>query len=238
MVGGCCVRLLGRAERRWRRCRVAAGRARPTRFGVARWPEGCQCRADSANCSASCGWCGQTTAPPPPPNSSWIPSNRWSPSTSSRLGSMPPNTTAGPPTCCTRCSTTREPARRAAAGATPAAARRHPHRRLHRGPLPRHPITRLRHLLSDRTDVVYADSPILGYAARQNPGVEVSAENDITPVAVGTPKGDGTLPAVAAALEHIVTTPEYRKVLDNYGLDSMAVADARGQRRTIGRTRA
>lgn len=82
-------------------------------------------------------------------------------------------------------------------------------------------------MLSDRTDVVYADSPILGYAAKQNPRIEVSAENDITPVAVGMPKGDGIAPAVAAALEHIVATPEYRTVLENYGLSSMAITDAR-----------
>jgi polar amino acid transport system substrate-binding protein len=82
-------------------------------------------------------------------------------------------------------------------------------------------------MLSDRTDVVYADSPILGYAARQNPRIEVTAENDVAPVGVGMPRGDGTLPAVAAALQHIVTTPEYRKVLDNYGLSSMALTDAR-----------
>jgi polar amino acid transport system substrate-binding protein len=82
-------------------------------------------------------------------------------------------------------------------------------------------------MLSDRTDVVYADSPILGYAARQNPRIEVTAENDVAPVGVGMPKDDGTLPAVAAALQHIVTTPEYRKVLDNYGLSSMALTDAR-----------
>ena len=166
-----------------------------------------------------------TTAPPPPPTAPGF----------HRTAGRP-----APPPGQGRCRRTRPPDRRPAARAV---RRRGAGAQSRRGALllppdgthtvvctgtpPRHPITRLRHLLSDRTDVVYADSPILGYAARQNPRVEVSAENDITPVAVGTPKGDGTLPAVAAALEHIVTTPEYRKVLDNYGLDSMAVADAR-----------
>ena len=61
--------------------------------------------------------------------------------------------------------------------------------------------------LAGRTDVVYADSPILGYAARQNTRIEVTGENDVAPVAVGMPKDDGTLPAVAAAVAPTSSPP-------------------------------
>lgn len=82
-------------------------------------------------------------------------------------------------------------------------------------------------VLSDRTDVVYADSPILGFAVTQEPRIEVSEENDFAPVAVGLPHDAGTLEAVAAALAAILVSPEYQDVLAEYGLESMAIADAR-----------
>ncbi len=82
-------------------------------------------------------------------------------------------------------------------------------------------------LLSDRADVVYADSPILGYAVKQDPDLEVGDENDFAPVAVGIPRESGTLDAVAAALEAIVASPEYAELLADYGLESMAITDAR-----------
>jgi polar amino acid transport system substrate-binding protein len=82
-------------------------------------------------------------------------------------------------------------------------------------------------MLSKRTDVVYADSPILGFAAKQDPQVEVSGENDLAPVAVGIPRGSGTLDAVAAAVKAVIASPEYTKALAAYGLSSMAITDAR-----------
>lgn len=82
-------------------------------------------------------------------------------------------------------------------------------------------------VVSGRTDAVYADSPILGYAAQEEPRVEVAGENDLAPVAVGIPRDSKGVRAVAAALEAIVTTPQYRQVLDSYGLSSMAITDAR-----------
>lgn len=82
-------------------------------------------------------------------------------------------------------------------------------------------------LLSDRADVVYADSPILGYAVSQDPRIEVGDENDFAPVAVGVPRGAGTLEAVAAAMTSILASPEYADVLAEYGLESMAITEAR-----------
>lgn len=82
-------------------------------------------------------------------------------------------------------------------------------------------------LLSDRADVVYADSPILGYAVSQDSTLEVGDENDFAPVAVGIPHDTGTLDAVAAALAAVIASPEYEDVLAEYGLESMAITDAR-----------
>ncbi|MFD6700398.1 MULTISPECIES: ABC transporter substrate-binding protein [unclassified Microbacterium] len=82
-------------------------------------------------------------------------------------------------------------------------------------------------VLSGRTDVVYADQPILGYAAKQEPRIALAGVSDIAPVAVGVPHDTGTLKAVSAALTAIVASPEYKKVLDSYGLKTMAITDAR-----------
>lgn len=82
-------------------------------------------------------------------------------------------------------------------------------------------------LLSDRADVVYADSPILGYAVAQDSKLEVGDENDFAPVAVGIPHDAGTLDAVAAAMSAIIASPEYEELLADYGLESMAITEAR-----------
>lgn len=82
-------------------------------------------------------------------------------------------------------------------------------------------------LLSERADVVYADSPILGYAVAQDPKLEVGDENDFAPVAVGIPHDSGTLEAIAAALDAIIVSPEYEQLLADYGLESMAITEAR-----------
>ena len=82
-------------------------------------------------------------------------------------------------------------------------------------------------LLSDRADAVYADSPILGYAVAQDSKLEVGDENDFAPVAVGIPHEAGTLEAVAAALEAVIDSPEYADMLADYGLESMAITEAR-----------
>jgi polar amino acid transport system substrate-binding protein len=82
-------------------------------------------------------------------------------------------------------------------------------------------------VLSDRTDVVYADQPILGYAAKQEPRIALAGISDIAPVSVGIAHDTGTLKAVSAALTAIVASPEYKKVLDKYGLTSMAITDPR-----------
>lgn len=82
-------------------------------------------------------------------------------------------------------------------------------------------------VISGRTDVAYADSPILGYAAKQETRVEVVAENDLAPVSIGIPRDSHGVKSVAAAMTAILASPQYRAVLESYGLSSMAITDAR-----------
>lgn len=82
-------------------------------------------------------------------------------------------------------------------------------------------------LTSGREDAVLADSPILEYAATQNPDVEISQSYDFTPVAVGVTKEPALVDAVAAALADIITSAAYLDVLKKYGLESAKITDAR-----------
>jgi polar amino acid transport system substrate-binding protein len=80
---------------------------------------------------------------------------------------------------------------------------------------------------SGRQDAVLADSPILEYAATQNPDVQISAKYDFTPVAVGVTKEPPLVNAVAAALDTVITSDAYREVLKKYGLESAMITQAR-----------
>ena len=82
-------------------------------------------------------------------------------------------------------------------------------------------------LTSGRLDAVLADSPILDFAATQNPAIGIASKYDFTPVGVGVPKDSGLVTAVSAALDSVITSDSYRKVLGKYGLESSAITDAR-----------
>lgn len=82
-------------------------------------------------------------------------------------------------------------------------------------------------LTSGRLDAVLADSPILDFAATQNPAIEIAAKYDFTPVGVGMPKDSGLVKAVSAALNAVIKSDSYLKVLGKYGLESSAITDAR-----------
>jgi polar amino acid transport system substrate-binding protein len=82
-------------------------------------------------------------------------------------------------------------------------------------------------LTSGRVDAVFADSPIVAYAAKQNPGIEVVDTFDVTPVSAGVTKDPKLVPAVGAALASLITSDAYTKTLDKYGLGSGAITDAR-----------
>ncbi len=82
-------------------------------------------------------------------------------------------------------------------------------------------------LTSARLDAVLADSPILEFAATQDPDVVISENYDFTPVAVGVTKEPPLVSAVAAALDTVITSGAYHEVLAKYGLDSATITQAR-----------
>jgi len=82
-------------------------------------------------------------------------------------------------------------------------------------------------LTSARLDAVLADSPILEFAATQDPDVVISENYDFTPVAVGVTKEPPLVNAVAAALDTVITSSAYHEVLARYGLDSATITQAR-----------
>ena len=76
-------------------------------------------------------------------------------------------------------------------------------------------------LTSARLDAVLADSPILEYAATQNPDVVIAEKYDFTPVAVGVTKEPPLVNAVAAALDTVITSDAYREVLDEVRIGNL-----------------
>jgi len=82
-------------------------------------------------------------------------------------------------------------------------------------------------LTSARLDAVLADSPILEFAATQDPDVVISENYDFTPVAVGVTKEPPLVNAVATALDTVITSGAYHEVLAKYGLDSATITQAR-----------
>lgn len=82
-------------------------------------------------------------------------------------------------------------------------------------------------LTSTRLDAVLADSPILEYAATQEPGIVIADKYDFTPVGVGVTKEPPLVAAVAAALKTVITSGAYREVLKKYGLESAVITEAR-----------
>lgn len=77
-------------------------------------------------------------------------------------------------------------------------------------------------LTSGRLDAVLAGSPILDFAAKANPGIEISSQYDFAPVGVGLPIESGLVKSVSAVMEDIVKTDSYLQVLKKYGLASSA----------------
>ncbi|MDR6986836.1 polar amino acid transport system substrate-binding protein [Paenarthrobacter nitroguajacolicus] len=82
-------------------------------------------------------------------------------------------------------------------------------------------------LTSGRLDTVLADSPILNFAATQNPQIEVARTYEFAPVGVGMPKESGLVKSVSAALDAVIKSESYTKVLGKYGLETSAITDAR-----------
>ncbi|TVU66218.1 ABC transporter substrate-binding protein [Paenarthrobacter nitroguajacolicus] len=89
----------------------------------------------------------------------------------------------------------------------------------------------LTQLHSKRIDGILYDTTALGWAEKQQPGsfvlvgrVDVGS-SDLT--AIGLKKGSPLTPAFQVALQSVLQTPEYKESLDNWGLDSGAITDAK-----------
>jgi polar amino acid transport system substrate-binding protein len=89
----------------------------------------------------------------------------------------------------------------------------------------------LTQLHSKRIDGVLYDTTSLGWAAKQQPGSftllgRVNVGNsDVT--AIGLKKNSALTPALQAAIQSVLKSPEYKKSLENWGLESGAITDAK-----------
>ncbi len=89
----------------------------------------------------------------------------------------------------------------------------------------------LTQLHSKRVDGILYDTTALGWAVKQQPDAftllgHVNVGNsDLT--AVGVKKGSPLTPALQAAIQSVLETPEYKKSLETWGLESGAITDAK-----------
>ena len=84
-------------------------------------------------------------------------------------------------------------------------------------------------LASGRIKAIYYDTPSLGWAATQQPNrFEVlSPQVNESVVAVALPKGSELTPAVQAAIQSIMGTPEYQEALRRWGLEGLGISEAK-----------
>jgi polar amino acid transport system substrate-binding protein len=84
-------------------------------------------------------------------------------------------------------------------------------------------------LASGRINAVYYDTSSLGWAVTQQPDrfeLLTPQVNEST-VAVALPKGSELTPAVQAALQSIIGTPEYSESLRRWGLEGLGIDEAK-----------
>lgn len=82
-------------------------------------------------------------------------------------------------------------------------------------------------LISNRVAGVFADSPILGFAASQNSSIEISDSNDFDQVGIGISKESKLVDAVKPAMDEILKSDQYKNMLDNYGQEDGTITDAK-----------
>ena len=84
-------------------------------------------------------------------------------------------------------------------------------------------------LSSGRVKAIYYDTPALGWAATQQPErFEVlSPQVNESVVAVALPKDSELTPAVQAAIQSIMASPEYQEMLQRWGLDGLGITEAK-----------
>ncbi len=89
----------------------------------------------------------------------------------------------------------------------------------------------LTQLHSKRIDGILYDTTALGWAAKQQPdsfeilGHVNVGSSDLT--AIGLKKGSPLTPALQKAIQSVLDSPEYKKSLETWGLESGAITDAK-----------
>jgi polar amino acid transport system substrate-binding protein len=90
----------------------------------------------------------------------------------------------------------------------------------------------LTQLASKRIDGILYDTTSLSWASKQQPGAftiltpQINVGNsDVT--SVGLKKGSALTPALQKAIQDVLDSPEYKKSLSNWGLESGAITDAK-----------
>jgi len=89
----------------------------------------------------------------------------------------------------------------------------------------------LTQLHSKRIDGILYDTTALGWAAKQQPesfdllGRVNVGSSDVT--AIGVKKGSPLTPALQKAIQSVLESPEYKKSLDTWGLESGAITEAK-----------
>ena len=84
-------------------------------------------------------------------------------------------------------------------------------------------------LLSGRADVMYADTPVAGYAAMGNNGkLEIlESSNDAEPMGAAVKKGDAKmLKLIKAAIDKLMKNGVYNDILKKWGVENVAIKEA------------
>lgn len=84
-------------------------------------------------------------------------------------------------------------------------------------------------LLSGRADVMYADTPVAGYAAIKNDGkLEIlESSNDAEPMGAAVKKGDAKmLKLIKAAIDKLMKNGVYNDILKKWGVENVAIKEA------------
>ncbi len=84
-------------------------------------------------------------------------------------------------------------------------------------------------LASGRIKAIYYDTSSLGWAVTQQPNrfEMLSPQVNESTVSVALPKGAELTPAVQAALQSLMSTPEYQQALQRWGLAGLGVTEAK-----------
>lgn len=84
-------------------------------------------------------------------------------------------------------------------------------------------------LLSGRADVMYADTPVAGYAAIKNSGkLEIlESSDDAEPMGAAVKKGDAKmLKLIKAAIDKLMKNGVYKDILKKWGVENVAIKEA------------